>query len=371
MDPRLSQPGQLSERVAAGQAGQFGQFGHAAGLSKLALVDDSFDSVPDGYAAESRSLAENAAMRLIANVEQVVHGRRPAVELVVAGLLAGGHVLVQDVPGSGKTTLAHAVARSVGGEFRRIQCTADLLPGDVTGSAMWNPSSQEFHFVPGPVFANVLLVDELNRATPRAQSALLEAMDEAMVTIDGVRHPLPNPFFVVATQNPSDQYGTYPLPEGQLDRFALGLTLGPNDRATERRVMREQLIRATVGDLQPVLEPDELRWLQLEVRRTYVADAVLDFGLAIVAATREHPDVRVGASSRAALSLLRCAQARALVAGRNYVVPDDIKVLAPSALGHRVVLAPGAAASAPAGAAAIGVGVVRDVLASVPVPLSA
>lgn len=360
MDPQFSgtAPSKRAQETA----------GFAPGRSpSLALVDDTFDSMPDGYAAESRSLAEDAAMRLIANVEQVVHGRRPAVELVVAGLLAGGHVLIQDVPGSGKTTLAHAVARSVGGEFRRIQCTADLLPGDITGSAMWNPSSQEFRFVPGPVFANVLLVDELNRATPRAQSALLEAMDEAMVTVDGVRHPLPDPFFVVATQNPSDQYGTYPLPEGQLDRFALGLTLGPNDRETERRVMREQLIRATVGDLQPVLEPDELRWLQLEVRRTYVADAVLDFGLSIVAATRDHPSVRVGASSRAALSLLRCAQARALVAGRNYVVPDDIKALAPMALGHRVVLAPGAAQ----GSAVLGVDVVREVLASVPVPLSA
>jgi MoxR-like ATPase len=198
---------------------------------------------------------------------------------------------------------------------------------------------------------------------------LLEAMDESTVTVDGVRHDLPNPFFVVATQNPSDQYGTYPLPEGQLDRFALGLSLGPNDRATERRVMREQLIRATVGDLQPVLAPEELRWLQLEVRRTYVADAVLDFCLAVVAATREHPDVRVGASSRAALSLLRCAQARALVAGRNYVVPDDIKLLAPTALGHRVVLAPGVGGPVSASGTPAGVAVIREVLASVPVPL--
>jgi MoxR-like ATPase len=338
---------------------------------RLRLVDDTFDSVPDGYATESRSLAESAATRLIDNVEQVVHGRRGAVELVIAGMLAGGHVLVQDVPGSGKTTLAHAVARSVGGRFRRIQCTADLLPGDITGSAMWNPSTQEFTFVPGPVFANVLLVDELNRATPRAQSALLEAMDEAMVTVDGLRHELPNPFFVVATQNPTDQYGTYPLPEGQLDRFALGLSLGPNDRQTERRVMREQLVRATVNDLQPVLEPEELRWLQLEVRRTYIADAVLDFALSIVDATREHPNVRVGASSRAALSLLRCAQARALVLGRNYVVPDDIKMLAPSALGHRIVLKVGVGGPWTTGSAAAGVRIVRDILTSVPVPLRA
>jgi MoxR-like ATPase len=345
--------------------------------SPLALVDDTFDALPDGYATESRDLAEDAAARLIANIEQVVHGRRTAVELVVMGLLSGGHVLIQDVPGSGKTTLAHALARSVSGDFRRIQGTADLLPGDITGSAMWNPATQEFTFIEGPVFTNVLLVDELNRATPRAQSALLEAMDENTVTVDGMRHALPNPFFVVATQNPNDQYGTYPLPEGQLDRFALGLSLGPNDVATERTVMREQLIRSTVGDLQPVMTPEELRWMQLEVRRTYVADAVLDFGLGIVTATRTHRSVRVGASSRAALSLLRVAQARALLHGRNYVVPDDIALLAPNALGHRLVLTPAATAQAASGATgplpagAGGAQVVREVLANVPVPLRA
>ncbi len=211
-------------------------------------------ALPDGT---SRALAAAVAARLIGNVERVVHGRRAAVELVTAGLLAGGHVLVQDVPGSGKTTLARAFARSVGGSFRRIQGTADLLPGDITGSAMWDPDQHSFVFVPGPVFANVLLVDELNRATPRAQSALLEALDEGAVTVDGVRHALPEPFFVVATQNPTDQYGTYPLPEGQLDRFSVALTLGENDLATERQVVREQLLRPTVDDLQPVVSPHD------------------------------------------------------------------------------------------------------------------
>ncbi len=196
----------------------------------------------------SRALASAVAARLIGNVEQVVHGRRSAVELVTAGLLAGGHVLVQDVPGSGKTTLARAFARSVGGTFRRIQGTADLLPGDITGSAIWDPDKHSFVFVPGPVFAHVLLVDELNRATPRAQSALLEALDEGAVTVDGVRHALPSPFFVVATQNPTDQYGTYPLPEGQLDRFAVALTLGENDLATE-----------TAGGARAVAAPDRRR----------------------------------------------------------------------------------------------------------------
>ena len=334
------------------------------GVGRDVLADDAF---PDGYALESRLLASGMAAKLVANVENVVRGRRAAVEIVAIGLLSGGHVLIQDIPGSGKTTLAHAFARSLGGKFRRVQGTADLLPSDITGSSLWDPAHQEFRFVPGPVFTNVLLVDELNRATPRAQSALLEAMDERAVTVDGVRHELPDPFFVVATQNPVDQYGTFPLPESQLDRFAVCLGLGFNDLATERRVMRDQLVRPTVGDLKPVLTPEELRWLQLEVRRTFIADPVLDFALAILAGTRRHPSVAVGASSRAGLSLLRCAQARALLAGRNYVIPDDVKVLAPTVLGHRLVLAAGAR-SAEQGRNP-GADVVHQVLADVRVPL--
>jgi MoxR-like ATPase len=329
---------------------------------------------PHDVVPGSRADAVVLAARLMANIEQVVHGRRPAVELVVAGLLSGGHVLVQDVPGSGKTTLARSVARSIAGTFRRIQGTADLLPGDITGSSMWDPARHEFIFVPGPIFTNVLLVDELNRATPRAQSALLEAMDESTVTVDGIRHVLPEPFFVVATQNPTDQYGTFPLPEGQLDRFAVALSLGPNDVATERRVIREQLLRATVDELQPVLEADELRWIQLEVRGTHVADPVLDFALAVLDATRSHDSVRVGASSRAGLSLMRCAQAHALLCGRDYVVPDDVKVLAPSVLGHRLVLADDVAGErGTTNGIAVGVGaeVVADIVATVPVPLRA
>jgi len=305
------------------------------------------------------------AARLLANVEQVVHGRRLALELVTCGLLAGGHVLVQDVPGSGKTTVARAFARSIGGTFRRIQATADLLPGDITGSSVWEPDRHGFVFVPGPVFAHVLLVDELNRATPRAQSALLEAMDESAVTVDGVRHVLPLPFFVVATQNPTDQYGTYPLPEGQLDRFAVALTLGENDLATERRVVREQLLRPTVDDLMPVVSPEELLVVQAEVRRTYVADPVLDFALHVVRGTRCQPGVRIGASSRGALALVRCAQARAVIYGREYVLPDDVKVLAPHVLGHRLVLERGQRDQL-TGAASV----VTDVLAAVPVPIA-
>ena len=194
-----------------------------------------------GNGATPRAALTAAARGIIGNVEQVVHGRSQAVELVCCALLSGGHALIEDVPGSGKTTLARAFARSLGGSFHRIQATADLLPSDITGSGIWNPDQHLFRFVPGPLFAHVVLADELNRTTPRTQSAFLEAMDEGAVTVDGVRHPLPDPFFVVATQNPLEQHGTYPLPEGQLDRFAVSLRLGGLDLASERQVMREQL----------------------------------------------------------------------------------------------------------------------------------
>ena len=286
----------------------------------------------------SRAEAALVTSRLVANVEHVVHGRRAAVELVISAVLAGGHVLVEDVPGSGKTTLARAVARSLGGSFRRIQGTADLLPADITGSGVWEPEHRSFRFVPGPVFANVVLVDELNRTPPRTQSAFLEAMDESAVTIDGKRHALPDPFVVLATQNPLEQFGTYPLPEGQLDRFAVTLSLGANDPATERLVVREQLDHATVGELEAVTTPSQLVHVRAEVRRTHVADQVLDHAVRIAELTREHPGVALGASTRAALALVRCAQARALLGGRDHVLPDDVKALAPHVLGHRLLL---------------------------------
>lgn len=289
----------------------------------------------------TRSDATVVAARLVSNIEQVVHGRRGAVELVVEAVLAGGHVLVEDVPGSGKTTLARAVARSLGGTFRRVQGTADLLPADITGSGVWEPGQREFAFVPGPVFANVVLVDELNRTPPRTQSAFLEAMDEGAVTVDGVRHPLPDPFVMLATQNPLEQYGTYPLPEGQLDRFAVTLSLGANDPATERRVVREQLDHATVDELGAVTSPAELVSIRSEVRRTHVAEQVLDLAVLIGETTRDHHSVALGASTRAVIALVRCAQARALLGGRDHVLPDDVKALAAPVLGHRIVLRDG------------------------------
>jgi MoxR-like ATPase len=281
------------------------------------------------------------ALTLVDNIERVVRGRRAAVELVACAVLAGGHALIEDVPGSGKTTLARAVARSIGGRFHRIQATADLLPADITGSGLWDPQRQVFDFVPGPLFAHVVLADELNRTTPRTQSAFLEAMEEGAVTVDGRRHPLPDPFFLVATQNPVEQHGTYPLPEGQLDRFAVRIRLGGLDAAAERLVVREQLTRATVDDLVPVLDVDELRALRRAVREIHVADAVLDHAVDVVRATREDPNVALGASSRAAIGLVRCAQARAVLAGREYVTPEDVRALAVPVLAHRLVLAHG------------------------------
>ena len=315
-------------------------------------------------AGSPRSDAAGVAARLVDNVEQVVHGRRAQVQLVVCAVLAGGHVLVEDVPGTGKTTLARAVARSLGGSFRRVQGTADLLPADITGSGVWEPERRAFSFVPGPVFAHVVLVDELNRTPPRTQSAFLEAMDEGAVTVDGVRHELPDPFVVLATQNPLEQFGTYPLPEGQLDRFAVTLSLGANDPATERLVVREQLDHATVDELEPVTTPAELVAARAEVRRTHVSEAVLDHALRVVEATRTAPAVALGASTRAGLTLVRCAQARALLAGRDHVVPDDVKALAPPVLGHRLVLRDGSGARR-------GQAIVAELLGSVPVPLTA
>lgn len=319
--------------------------------------------LPIVHARETRSAMTAAAQRVVASVETVVHGHSQAVELVACALLAGGHALIEDVPGSGKTTLARAFARSVGGTFSRVQATADLLPADITGSGVWEPDLHAFRFVPGPLFAQLVLIDELNRASPRTQSALLEAMDEGAVTIDGQRHPLPDPFFVVATQNPLEQHGTYPLPEGQLDRFAVCLRLGDLSLDAERLVVREQLVRPTVDDLMPVVEADALRAIRDSVRSTYVADPVLEHALALVRWTRQDPRLRLGASSRAAITLVRCGQARALLQGRDYVVPDDTKALAPSVLGHRLVLADGTSGTAR------GEEIVADLIARVPVPL--
>ena len=284
-----------------------------------------------------RAAATSAAGLLIDNVEKVIRGKRKAIEAAATALFAGGHLLIEDVPGVGKTMLARSLARSIRGSFKRIQATPDLLPTDVTGTAVYNQAHQRFEFIPGPVFAHVVLVDEINRTTPRTQSALLEAMDEGAVTVDGVRHALPDPLFVVATQNPLEHHGTYPLPEGQLDRFAITMALGYAGATTEREIVRAQLLSHPIDELEGVLDPDEVVGVRRVVRSTHVSEPVLDYALRITAGTRKHDDLALGASPRASISLVRCAQARALIDGRDFVVPDDVKRLAVPVLAHRVL----------------------------------
>ena len=285
-----------------------------------------------------RAAATRTARLVVDNVEHVIRGKRHSVEAATTALFAGGHLLIEDVPGVGKTMLARAIARSIRGTFKRIQATPDLLPADITGTAIYNQKSGDFHFVEGPVFANVVLVDEVNRTTPRTQSALLEAMDEGSVTVDGMRHALPEPFFVVATQNPVEHHGTYPLPEGQLDRFALAIDIGYPEPRVEREVVKAQLQSHPIDELEAVVNPEDVLGVRRAVNSTYVSDSVLDYVMSIVTATRRHPDFELGASPRASITLVRCAQARALLEGREFLVPDDVKALAISGLAHRVLV---------------------------------
>jgi MoxR-like ATPase len=312
-----------------------------------------------------RRAATAAAVRLTQNVERVIKGNRRAVEAAATALFAGGHLLIEDVPGVGKTMLARSIAASVSGTFKRIQGTPDLLPSDITGTTVFDQQNHSFDFIPGPVFANVVLFDEVNRATPRAQAALLEAMDEKAVTVDGVRHSLPSPLFVVATQNPLEQHGTFPLPEGQLDRFALAIDMGYVAPATEKEIIVAQLYAHPIEQLGAVLTPDDVTGVQRAVRETFVSQPVLDFALAIVTATRRHPEVELGASPRASVTLIRCAQARALLKGREFVVPDDVKALALGTLAHRVVTSGGFGQDAVRGRK-----VMQSILDSTPAPVT-
>ncbi|MEO5680486.1 MAG: MoxR family ATPase [Acidimicrobiales bacterium] len=278
---------------------------------------------------------------LTANVGSVVRGKPEAVRLAVTALLAGGHLLVEDVPGVGKTLLAKALARSVGATFARIQATPDLLPTEITGTNVFSPRDGSWDFRPGPVFAHVLVVDEVNRATPRTQSALLEAMEERQVTVDGQTRPLPDPFFLVATQNPYEHAGTFPLLEGHRDRFAMVVHLGHPGREAEREMLLGTGGLEALGKLSPVTSPAGLGAAVAAVRRVHCAAAVADYVIDVAAATRAHPEVVTGASPRASLSLLDCAKATAAMAGRAFVVPDDVKAVAGAALAHRLILAAG------------------------------
>ncbi|MCW7538180.1 AAA family ATPase [Aquabacterium sp. A7-Y] len=275
--------------------------------------------------------------RLLGQINTIIVGKQQQVEDSVACLLAGGHLLIEDVPGVGKTTLAHALAVSLGLRFSRVQFTADLMPSDLVGVSIYERGREAFVFHPGPVFAQVLLADEINRAGPKTQSALLEAMEEHQVTTEGETRPLPTPFFVIATQNPSDQLGTYPLPESQLDRFLICITLGYPDRASERQLLSGTDRRKTIEQLGAVMSPAELLAAQQAVLQVHAADALLDYLQDLIAATRSGRWFVEGLSPRAGIALLRAAKARALLAQRNYVAPDDIQAILPQAVAHRLV----------------------------------
>lgn len=283
---------------------------------------------------EMRRLARDLAE----NVCKVIRGKDEQVELALMALISGGHLLVEDVPGVGKTMLARSLALSLSGMYCRIQFTPDLLPSDVTGTTVFNQKTAEFEFRPGPIFANIVLADEINRATPRTQSSLLEAMDEGQVTVDGTTHPLPQPFFVIATQNPIEYHGTYPLPEGQLDRFCMSVTLDYPSEEHEKEIIESQLLDHPVNSLLPVLEADHLTLLQFACRSVKVADDVLSYAVNLVRATRGSEGLALGAGPRGTIFLVRTAQARAFLRGRDFIVPDDIKALAMPVLAHRLIL---------------------------------
>ena len=282
------------------------------------------------------------ARAIVENVSRVIVGKTPVIERALAALVAQGHILVEDVPGVGKTMLAKSLATSVGCNFRRIQFTPDLLPSDITGISIYNQSSGQFEFRPGPVMAQVVLADEINRATPKTQSALLEAMEELQVSVDGVTHSLEQPFVVLATQNPIEYEGTFPLPEAQLDRFLLRISLGYPDFAEELAVIEQQEQRHPIDDLGPVTGPDAVVALQAAAREVYVDSLVREYIVGLTEATRTHEDVVLGASPRASLGMFRMVRAYALVRDRDYVVPDDVKELAYGVMGHRMILSPSA-----------------------------
>jgi MoxR-like ATPase len=306
---------------------------------------------------------KETADRIITNVEEVIVGKRKAVELVLIALLCKGHVLLEDVPGTGKTMLAKTIARSIGCSFKRIQFTPDLLPSDVTGISIFNQQNREFEFRPGPVIAQIVLADEINRATPKTQSALLEAMEERQITVDGTTHMLPKPFIVLATQNPIEYEGTFPLPEAQLDRFLLRVHLGYADKYDEISILRRQRQTHPIDTVAQVVTAETLLDLQERIKDIYLDDLIEEYIVSLVTATRHHEDVYLGASTRGALALYRTAQARAALEGRDYVIPDDVKALAEPVLGHRLIISPAARirnVTAPT--------VMNDILSAVPVP---
>lgn len=327
--------------------------GDGARLSRLLEIDHSMDS------EHIRRLVQTTTD----NVEQVVIGKRREVELVLVALLCRGHILIEDVPGVGKTVLTKAVARSIGSTFRRIQFTPDLLPSDVTGVNVYNQQRGTFEFRPGPIVAQMVLADEINRATPKTQAAMLEAMEEAQITIDGVTHPLPHPFVVLATENPIDYEGTFPLPEAQLDRFLLRISMGYPGRQGELEMLDRQHQRHPLETLNQVISVEELLLAQEGVKTVHVSMPVREYIVTIVEATRNHDDVFLGASPRGSLALFNAARAWAGIRGRSFVTPDDVKHLAEPTLAHRIIVNPSARMRGTDSR-----DLVKDLIATIPVP---
>ncbi len=321
----------------------------------------------EGLAIPERTLnvieAKEIADRLLDNLGRVIFGKGQEGQLAVMALMCRGHLLIEDVPGVGKTMLARSIAKSIGGKFRRIQFTPDLLPADITGVSVFNQKNGEFEYREGPISAQVVLADEINRASPKTQAALLEAMEEHQVTVDGVPHPMPEPFIVMATQNPIEYEGTFPLPETELDRFLVRLHLGYPDKADEMEVLEAQRYKHPIDEIEEVVDPEELSSLQAAVKEVHVSEDVRDYIVSISAATRDHPNLYLGASPRGSLAMYRLSQAKAVMTDRDFVLPDDVKELAYPALGHRVILSSAARIQGANAADAI-----AEVLDQTPVP---
>ncbi|MBE9234162.1 MoxR family ATPase [Cuspidothrix issatschenkoi LEGE 03284] len=295
---------------------------------------------------------------LTQNLARTIVGKNEAIRLVIVALLGGGHALLEDVPGVGKTLLAKSLARSLDGKFQRLQCTPDLLPTDITGTNIWNPKSGEFTFLPGPIFTNVLLADEINRATPRTQSALLEVMEERQVTVDGVSRPVPQPFFVIATQNPIEYQGTFPLPEAQMDRFMLSLSLGYPSQSEEMQMLKNLQSGLQVNDLQPCVTLEDIEELRQACSQIKVEASLQEYILELVRTTRQDEEITLGVSPRGTVALQKATQALAFILGRDHALPDDIKFLAPHILCHRLIPRGGRNAKS----------IVERLLRSVPIP---